>query len=188
MMKKAGLSPAEQSQQATKAALERHAEEKKFKEEKSKKRQTEHEETRKRKEEELQYEAAIIGHRLYLLLRDRIKEEEGRGHLKLEGYLGNFVPDEKRDLLHWAKERFTCLAFNHAAKRLREGGYQVRFGRFWSYENDRSYETPKGINWSGDATAVPYDLHYARTSVGNLIQHTFPNINIEVDWGEEESK
>ncbi len=185
MTTKTGLSPAEQSRLAAKTALVRQAEEKQREEEAIEKTVKELDEKRRLEEEECKLHAAPISEKLYSLLREKIKEEENKGCKKLETYLG------------WLLTGLTCRgqkmlashALNFAAKKLRDDGYRVQFGRPWSeksyfdpYGSSDAFKLVEGTSWGEDVTSVPYRMHT------DPYETRFTSFVIEIDWSGEESK
>ena len=158
MTTKTGLSPAEQSRQNAKAALERQDAEKKRKEEDLQKQIKKMEEERKREDEDLKVQAVPIGEKLYSRLREEIRKKEGEGCQKMRTYLASLLVG----LTKWGEAQLARHAFHYAAIKLRADKYRVRFGGSGSSE------------WS---VSPYYDAGYR-----------FRYLEIEIDWSGEESK
>ena len=77
--------------------------------------------------------------------------------------------------------------------KLRNDKYKVRFGLRWSCDyilrqaTSWSEAHEESVSWGEDATAVPCDGPAKLDGVKNLTQDNFPNIQIEIVWGEEET-
>jgi len=182
-LNKTGLSPAEQSRLASQAALDRQATEKQRKEKEREQFSKELAEKHRREEEECKLQAVPVGEQLYSLLRARIKQEEEKGGQKLQTTFYSILSG----LTHPGQKSLAGHALNHAAKKLRDDGYGVRFGRSWSREyftdpyNSNITDHDSGFSWGQDATNVPRYSDWGSKKFQEA--SSFTSLEIEITWG-----